>query len=299
MFKSNLEIWERIYQQWIDAHSDLIIHPRLNPKKVPYPFVQKYDGTDNEKNWKDIQAGKINSNIKLVWDSRNYDQKNIDLKELTGYYSKKELVYELNSEGFRDEEFNTKPKDVNVTLGCSFTFGTGLYKEDVWTSLIEKKLDEPFIHLGLGGVGLLHNLTTLLHFSTRFNIKNVFMFTIPGQARYTWSELHPDGNIQETWAPSISHKFPKSLNQVLSLQRNTTTLDITSFGAIEYVCYFIGAKLFTVYGPDYLDIFSEDFKTEKTSQILARDAQHFGPFNHKMIARALFKKYKDTQGNII
>lgn len=56
------------------------------------------------------------------------------------------IKYRLNSRGYRCDEFD-KPHDISVvTLGCSFSFGWGIEKEETFAHLFSKRLEE---HTGL------------------------------------------------------------------------------------------------------------------------------------------------------
>lgn len=48
------------------------------------------------------------------------------------------VVYKLNNSGFRCDEF--EPGDYLLTLGCSFTFGTGLDYSETWAKLTADRL---------------------------------------------------------------------------------------------------------------------------------------------------------------
>jgi hypothetical protein len=61
----------------------------------------------------------------------------------------KTICYRFNSHGFRTDEFIKKRNF--ITLGCSFTQGTGLCEEQIWPAMISKQLNIDVWNLGVAG----------------------------------------------------------------------------------------------------------------------------------------------------
>jgi len=62
-----------------------------------------------------------------------------------------DLTYKFNSNGFRTHEFNiNNTEDCCLSLGSSYTFGTGMPIEQTWPSLLEEKIGMKVYNLGLG-----------------------------------------------------------------------------------------------------------------------------------------------------
>jgi hypothetical protein len=59
------------------------------------------------------------------------------------------ITYKINSHGFRCDEFDGGP--YVLTLGCSFTLGTGLPVQDTWPSLIGRELGLKVANISWGG----------------------------------------------------------------------------------------------------------------------------------------------------
>ena len=94
-----------------------------------------WEGSDTEKRW--------NSNIRHSHSS-SYKR----LKEF-GWFDAEPIEYNIDSNGFR----NTNDIDISksiMTLGCSFTFGTGLHEKDIWPTLLGKKFGGVY-NCGVGG----------------------------------------------------------------------------------------------------------------------------------------------------
>ncbi len=57
-------------------------------------------------------------------------------------YSDKDIVYKLNSKGYRSPEpFTANQEPSVVYLGCSFTFGSGLPLHETWPVLLHSKIE--------------------------------------------------------------------------------------------------------------------------------------------------------------
>lgn len=73
------------------------------------------------------------------------------------------LAYRFNSHGFRGNEFpDTKTPRTLITLGCSFTFGTGMPEGLIWPTLVGQSLLVRAINLSIPGATLDDNFKWLL-----------------------------------------------------------------------------------------------------------------------------------------
>jgi hypothetical protein len=94
--------------------------------------------TDSEDNWKPLNDGRPN-------------------------YSKTEIEYKFNSDGFRSDEFSDEADISILFLGCSFTEGIGLPVDQTWPTMIIEKIKSipgnenkkiPLFSIAIGGSGL-------------------------------------------------------------------------------------------------------------------------------------------------
>jgi hypothetical protein len=95
------------------------------------------------------------SNKSIEWcpmDTKILYEKNIEeeynLLKSNGWVNSN-FKYTFNSHGFRCEEFTDDP--TIMFLGCSYTFGIGLPIENVWSTLVAKKLNMHCANLAIGG----------------------------------------------------------------------------------------------------------------------------------------------------
>lgn len=73
--------------------------------------------------------------------------------EHRAYWDDNQFSYDLNSYGFRCDEFEEKQESI-LFLGCSLTLGYGIPKEKSWTHLVAQSLGLKEYNLGVGGGSL-------------------------------------------------------------------------------------------------------------------------------------------------
>lgn len=78
----------------------------------------------------------------------NNKKNNYDVLKSLGWLDK-EIIYKINSHGFRSDEFTSDPSI--IFLGCSFTVGIGVNLENSWTNLVSTRLNLKSSNLGVGG----------------------------------------------------------------------------------------------------------------------------------------------------
>lgn len=89
----------------------------------------------------------------------------------------------VNSQGFRDENFNfSNPKDKRImVLGDSFTYGVGLNRSERFTELLEQKMeDTQVINAGIPGAGIKDYYQLLYSKGVDYNPDTVIVLLTPG-----------------------------------------------------------------------------------------------------------------------
>lgn len=152
-----------------------------------------------------------------------------------------DVVYKYNSDGFRTHELSDfLGKEVNIALGCSFTEGMGLPIENVWTSLIEQRLNTPLLNLGLGAGAPDTVARILTNISGLFKIQKVFILW-PEKHRFEFyheveNKIEPIGhwNTNENyfWNQSKCNSFQRlyknqNIVRLLAKQHDFETIEIT------------------------------------------------------------------------
>jgi len=98
-------------------------------------------------------------------DSNKFFEHNLTTKEakLLQPYVDTPITYDVNKQKFRTPYEIDEPIDdeVIVTLGCSMTFGVGVYEHLIWPSIIEQSTKQKVLNLGIGGMGVEHSYIAL------------------------------------------------------------------------------------------------------------------------------------------
>lgn len=100
----------------------------------------------------------------------NYNElkKQIDLNKW--YYTDKKIPYVHNEYGYRCHTIDSiYENDYILTFGCSYSYGEGLFYEDVYATKLAKKLDLKNINLAIPGSGISPQVYNTILFNNNFN----------------------------------------------------------------------------------------------------------------------------------
>jgi len=107
--------------------------------------------------------------------------------ELLSTYITNPVNYVVNKDGCRAYE-NFKPdlkREVDIYLGCSFTFGVGHHWENTWPYFLGKYQGRDVINLGIPGGSVETSFMMLSKFINYYTVRNVFHYQ-PVYPRYTF-----------------------------------------------------------------------------------------------------------------
>lgn len=288
------DTFEQILHRYLDeVNNDGLILPHCVLRKG-VPFKLDFYPTDSKSNWLEItKLKRFNTSIERY--PRTF--KTTEVKELVEYYIDNPIKYNINSFGFRDSQLDTKEnKDITVFLGCSFTFGTGLPEDKVWTHYVKNHFEfKNTINGSTPGTGPLTHMRTLLYLIQNFDVQRVFYLYDFLSTRYEWDF----GNMRagyETFMFGEDPRFNKATMKALVSPRNSRLYDLLCFSAIEKICEYY--QLQFVYQPviTYNDL---DYNSEKYSMVdkWARDLMHTGFVSQRVMANNFIKKYNKLVGN--
>jgi hypothetical protein len=121
---------------------------------------------------------------------------------------------ELNSLNFRSDEFIDKHDKTHILFsGCSQTFGTGLFKEELWTSLlydlIKKDLElSGYFNLATPGASIGHIVSNIFKYFKKYGDPDIIFLNLPGPNRtYNYDKekkiIH-DGRFSDDCLPFLN-----------------------------------------------------------------------------------------------
>ena len=131
------------------------------------------------------------------------------------YSSKYGFEYNINSKNFRSLEEFEKPSDV-LSLGCSFTFGTGLPQEFIWAEIFAKKNNFTLHNLASAGSSTTEQVTRAFHYIKKVGKPKIIIAMLP---------------ILRISCPVNIHRFyPKNINiKNKNINVYNANLDINNF----------------------------------------------------------------------
>lgn len=190
------------------------------------------------------------------------------------------ITYTVNSWGFRsDREFNTVDAASVITIGCSFTFGTGLPTNSIWPTLISKQLDLELINLGVPGHGLELSTQWLLSQGHTIEDPRAIVILLPPAGRISWVE-NANGNIVGNTFMMTHLQYPKiieniDINAHMHYVRNVNTISLWAQNRNIPVHVFSG------------------FAGHPSEFGLARDLSHNGEPWHQLGAEQIITRIKN------
>jgi len=170
------------------------------------------------------------------------------------FYKDNPIEYNINEYGFRDDPLDTKPQEVDVYLGCSFSFGIGNHLEHVWTYKLQKYLNFPNINASVPGTGVITHYRMLVMLSKKYKIRNVFHFTDFEQPRIEWfkevlNETKFNKSKYHNLLPTDETVTPEQVENMFN-DRNITLMQHLCKYAIKGFCENANINLYTVYKSD-------------------------------------------------
>lgn len=194
-----------------------------------------------------------------------------------------EISYQLNSWGFRSEgcrEFDTVSEPSLITLGCSFTFGTGLPESVIWPRVTADSLGLRLINLGTGGHGLTLGTRWLLTEGDCIPNPAAIAVLIPPPGRITWINRYGDNVIGNTFSMTDFQHYALLVNNI----------DLNSFST--YMADIAAIRLWARSKNIPVAIF-EGFPCSAGQHGLARDLRHHGVPWHTVAADTVRSKLVD------
>jgi lysophospholipase L1-like esterase len=221
------------------------------------------------------------------WLKNDLEQRyDLSSKEHRAYWDENQFSYDLNSYGFRCDEFEENQESI-LFLGCSNTLGYGMPKEKSWTHLVAQSLGLKEYNLGVGGGSLdcafkLYNAwqpiikakhtVLLIPPAPRFEIFANGLYHTIG----SWIKLNP-GHMGFT--SSVVENYVDMLTNDEYMQ----TLKDRNCHAIKNLARETNSNLII---KDSADVSNNE------NEIKGRDGTHPGPAWHERLAKMVLGEFK-------
>jgi hypothetical protein len=197
-------------------------------------------------------------------------------------YNDHTIEYQYNKLGYRSKDFGEK--DI-LTLGCSYTFGTGLHVKDTWPSILSDKMNMQYANLAIPGDSMQGQVIKAFQYFKEFDHPK-YIFGVFPIARFempyvenkmckkdNWS----DGNIENSklkfiqkCACSINDfdtisKAPHNPNQIMPIEF-AIFYNLMFMQILEQYCLSHKIKIFwTIWERDMEDYFQDKLKNKINS----------------------------------
>jgi hypothetical protein len=144
--------------------------------------------TDNIKFWHEIRgfSDKLDDYYILTKNIKTIQEE--ELKIFGSTLS--EDAFNVNSYNYRCDEFIKKHNRKHILFsGCSYTFGTGLTKEETWANQVYKKFDDKYgcsgyFNLGLKGNNIYSSILNIFKYCKNFGNPEAIFINLPESKRF-------------------------------------------------------------------------------------------------------------------
>ena len=217
-------------------------------------------------------------------DTEEFFKENLKTQPADWYYRTNEIIYNLNSFGYRAPAFeNIKWEDSVIMFGCSNVFGVGLYEKDTISYCLSELINLPVINMGCPG--------TSIDFSLYNSIILKNICPKPRGVIHLWTQLYRTtyysenmpksfgvwgGGDKEYWNEYVKEHSHSATNALFASMISKHLWNNTTY--YEASMYNNTAKTLNC------DNFSEIYNSFKDKGDKARDLKHSGRLCAKAIA---------------
>ena len=229
------------------------------------------------------------------------------------------VEYRINRHSFRSQHFeNFKPEDTNILFaGCSWTHGTGIPENMVWTNVLTNKMREAYpdqkiepYNIGIGGASIPLIFKNVFAFLRKYPEVDYLYILFPGFDRASRIQDGFDGFKKITYVPPDKNvfKIPIIKRHALNyIPEESMHIMLPMIKAIEDICELRRIKLYwgTWVSPNNVVFETYDFKNyiklpnwtnidikeaDPTFFKVAKDGSHPGHEHNIELATAFFEK---------
>lgn len=198
----------------------------------------------------------------------------------------------INSEGYRSDNFKKNTKDDVLFLGCSQTFGLGIYLEDLWAKKVQQKIDPNinFNNLGLIGISIEEIVYNAFKYFNKYGNPGTIFFLLPNIVR----GLNLGNELSITRCFQFYHLL-EIYCELNSIKLISTTWDI--FDKKNYDTNNLFSKYFNTFYKIDLEEYEKlvnDFINKNPNLpflLKARDGIHMGTAQNSVIADFFVSRY--------
>lgn len=209
-------------------------------------------------------------------------------------HHKEILQKEINGFGFRSDNFiKNHNKKHALFLGCSYTWGTGLYLSEVWSKILYDQINinnefSGYFNLGVPGDSIYTCITNAFKYFNNFGKPDVIFFNIPEIERF-FIHKKEDNKFYRSILKSNKVLELLSYQYYYILEKYCEENNIKLFSFSWYLGYDIHplSNFKTFYNIDKAEI-SEYIYQNNNLPLKARDNAHLGLAYHTYWAEKMY-----------
>lgn len=241
-------------------------------------------------------------------DTKEDFERNLQTMPSDWHYRFKEVYYNRNYLGYRCKNFEEINKEnYFITIGCSFTDGTGLAEDETWVYKLAMSLGMDYLNLGMGGAG--PDFINLQSMTFLKNVNNKPKFVVlqwPQRSRQIVKSLEKFIPIVPQTIGTKGHQDGDAISQCKwSIKSNSYIYEsYISYISTQTLWYLANVPVFNWTIDNQWNMGGENlatfmYPTPEDLKNMARDLLHFGHTFHARVAQNI--KYllkKDPKFNI-
>jgi hypothetical protein len=224
--------------------------------------------------------------------------------------------FELNSLNFRSDEFTNSHSGKHILFsGCSYTWGAGLFLEDVWSKILYDKISKEidcsgYFNLGLSGTSMISQIVNMFKYFKNYGNPDFIFYNMPDPLRgYVYDKqtnMFYDGfyskeNLEIITLNNYQHyymldQYCKSNNiKLYSFSwSDSTVINPWNFDFIKTDLQKMFDSYYEIKTDDAISFVIDNERLNKNKKFLrfAMDNEHLGKLFHLYWANFIYNKYK-------
>jgi len=240
--------------------------------------------------------------------------------------NKPKIIDEINSNGYRSEEFKNKHDNTHILFnGCSQTWGIGLLQNEIWSKKLYNLIScniktSGYFNLAVPGSSLCNQIIDIFKYCKTYGIPNFIFLNFPPMGRMYAYDKYNNHYIDASYSQNSFYLFNIIEFQYYFMlqeycEKNKIKLFTFSWGDFENSNFGLINDLWSngkesllknlskyiynfnsYYKINSIDLFNfiqsykEKYKNDKYFE-LARDNAHFGTAYHEYWSQFMYDKY--------
>lgn len=231
-------------------------------------------------------------------------------KRFFSLHSETTKPIEINKNGFRCDEFKNEHNGTHILfMGCSVTWGTGLYLNETWASKLYNKFLEDhdlsgYFNIGIPGDSIFAQVVHAFKYFKNYGNPDIIFFNIPEIRRfYAYSEndkslvgagvLKDKNDILNLLSYQYYYMFEQYCRshdiKILSFTWAEDEFNLDNSNIKDFDTFYSINKQDVL---DHVDLYIKENPEDEVATT-ARDKVHFGTAYSDYWSKLIYKKYKD------